>query len=164
MAEVKNLHYLEGVSADVLTKIEHAGTEHRRYSSIFFKIVEYNEKLIRIQVSQQKNVNGIYQTKKRLIEIVHETFDRFFTGKKMQVVPLPYEVAAPAAVNSTWINKQMIATGVKLKEIESETGISKAQLSHLINGTKPLSETAKAMFYFYFLAKTYAMAENAASV
>lgn len=153
MALIKNLHILQHLDQQSLDMMEHAAAEHKRYGSLQFKIVEADEKSVVIQITQDKNAAGAYHTKKRLIEIVHETFDRFFTGKKVKVHPIPYQVPAAATVTTEWINKQMLATRTKLKDIALDTGLDYTSLSALVSGIRPLSQTTRAMFYFYFMSK-----------
>ena len=105
-----------------------------------------------IKALQGKNATGIYHSQKRLIEIVHETFDRFF--KKIQVHAIPFK-ESPAQKNVTpvWINKQMLDKAVSLKLMSEEMGIDKTQLSSLISADRPLSAPMKALFWYYFLSK-----------
>jgi len=153
IALIKNLRLIsQDVSEDVLSKMEHAALEHQRHSSITFKIVEYDVNKIVIQAVQGKNATGIYHSQKRLIEIVHETFDRFF--KKIQVHAIPFkESLAQKNVTPAWINKQMLDKGTSLKQLSEDTGIDKTQLSSLITGDRTLSAPMKAMFWYYFLSK-----------
>jgi hypothetical protein len=56
-------------------------------------------------------------------------------------------------VDAEWINKQMLATGTKLKDIASDTGLTYTHLSALSSGADPLSQPMKALFYYYFMCK-----------
>lgn len=147
---IKNLNKL-GLDEPVLVKMEHAAIEHKRWNNITFKIVEADPLII--QVTQGKNAAGAYHDQKRLIEIVHETFDRFFPDQKIKVHPIPYVQPESDKVDPKWINEQMLRTGTRLKHIAEETGIDYTHLSALVNGSKPLSAPLKALFYFYFKTK-----------
>jgi len=151
MVMLKNQHLLTDIDAQVLEKLEHAAAEHKRFSGISFKIAEYHPKSVVIKVVQSKTAFGQYQSQKRLIEIVHETFDRFFPGRTIRVHAIAYQEPPAAKVDAKWVNDQMLATGTKLKQIAKETGIDYTQLSSLISGIRPMSQTVKALFYFYFL-------------
>jgi len=157
MAEtvIKNLHLLEGVVGEKdLVKMEHAGIEHRRFSSISFKIIEVTDKKVLFQVSQGKSAAGNYQTGKRLIEIVHETFDQFFPGRKVQAGPIVFTPSPAEHVTSEWVAGQMRAYKISTKQIAADTGIDLSQITSIITGNRPMSQPNKAMFWFYFLAKT----------
>jgi len=153
MAELKNVHLLDGMDQKSLELMEHAAVDHRRFSSISFKVEDVSEKSVTIQVVQDKSAAGHYHSQKRLIEIVHETFDRFFTGKKIKVHAIPYVLPDCSVVDAGWISDKMAKLGIRLKDIANDTGLNYTQLSSSVNGGKPLSETSKAMFYYYFQAK-----------
>lgn len=153
MAQLKNIHLLDDIKPGDLDKMEFAAVQHKRHSNIDFKIVEYKPKSVIIQTVQGKNAGGNYFPKKRLIEIVHETFDRFFPERKVNVHPVPYEESQANKVDSKWINEKMLATGTKLKDIAVDTGIDYTQLSSLVSGDRPLSQPMKALFWYYFACK-----------
>lgn len=154
MNEIKNLHLLaEKVKPGDIDKMEIAALQHRRHNSIRFKIVEIGKGKVTIQIAQGKNAWGNYFPSKRLVEIVHETYDRFFPGMKVVVHPIPYVESPANKVDVEWVNRHMIEAQVKLKDIAQETGIAYTQLSELITGARPLSQPMKALFYFYFCTK-----------
>jgi len=153
MTDIKNIHLVNDLEPDVIEKMNYAAVMHRKHSRITFKIVEYSATEIIIRVVQDKNPNGNQFEQKRLIEIVHETFDQFFPGRKIKVHPIPYSESPVDQVDSKWIEEKMLATGTKLKDIAKDTGLNKTQLSALVNGQKPLSQVTKALFYYYFMNK-----------
>jgi hypothetical protein len=156
MGKIKNIHLLSEpglLSEKDLEKMEHAADMHKRYSNIGFKIIEVGDKLITIQVSQGKSAAGNYQDKKRLVTIVHETFDRFFQGWKLNVGAIAYTPAPPEVVTPEYINKKMSKLNIGHKQLITDTGIDKTNLSAWINGTRPMSLPVKAFFYYYFLSK-----------
>ncbi len=144
--------YLEDFSKEDKDMMEHAALVHRQFNNITFKILEVEKKKITIQVTQDKNEKENYFPAKRLIEIVHETYDRFFKGWKVMVHPKAYIKSPVEQVDHAWVNKLMLEKGVKLKEIAKDTGISPAQLSVIINGGV-ISQPMKALFYYYFESK-----------
>lgn len=151
---IKNLHLVNDILSEKdLEMMEHAGQEHLRFSNITFKVIEISDTKVVIRAVQGRSSSGIYFDAKRLIEIVHETFDRFFTGRKVQVNPVPYEKSPAGDIDAAWINKKMETTGIRLKEIAADTGLNYTRLSVLINGERPLSQVSKALFWFYFKAK-----------
>lgn len=153
MKLLKNIHLLRGMAEKDLAMMEHAALEHSRYNNITFKIVEYTDRKVIIQVVQGENAAGVYHDKKRLVEIVHETFGRFFQDKKIQVHPIAYIKPPVEVVTPEWIESKMVKTGIKLKDIVADTGLSSSQVSALKTGGKNISQQAKAFFYYYFLYK-----------
>lgn len=154
MAELKNVNRLTGIPLCDIEKMELAACEHARFNSIKFKVESYDDRSVVFNISQGKNSAGAYHNKSRLIQIVHETFDRFFPGRKVLVHAFPYIDAPVNKVTDEWIRKQMHAKGIKLKDIEHDTGMNYAYLSSLTNGNEPLSQGMKSMFYYYFLSKS----------
>ena len=151
MPLIKNLHLITEHSEKEKMMMEHAALEHSRHCNITFKFVEVDPKKVIIQIVQGKNSHGHHFDSKRLIEIVHETFDRFFKDRKVHVHPVPYKKSPVDSVDSIWVNKQMLERSIKLKTIAFDTGIATTQLSSLISGANPLSQPMKALFYYYFL-------------
>ncbi len=150
---IKGLHKLDPNEIDEVDKLEYAGLMHRRHNNITFKIAEVTEKQVSIQASQGKNPSGNYFSKKRLIELVQETFTRHLPNKRIVAHAIPYEESPVNKVDEKWIQAQMLETGTKLKDIVRETGLNNTQLSTMLNGGKPFSQVMKAMFYFYFMSK-----------
>lgn len=154
MALLKNVHLVTDiVKPDDIDKMEHAALQHKRYSNKEFKVVDVKPSAVIIQAAQGKSAAENYATGKRLIEIVRETFGRFFPDHKINVQPIPYKVPAAYIVDDKWINAKMLGHGIKAKEISEDTGIDRTQLTALVNGTRPLSKPMKALFWYYFLAK-----------
>ena len=154
MNTIKNLHLLNDFSEKDLALMEQAAVMHKRFSSIFFKILEVTPDKVVFRVHQEKSAAENYQNGKRLAEIVHETFDRFFPDRKIQVRPYPYKPAPPEQVDHKWVAKKMSATGINLKQIADETGLNYANLSKITSsGTEDISPVMKALFYYYFAAK-----------
>jgi hypothetical protein len=153
MAYLKNIHLLDDISEDDKLKMEEAAVAHKRYSNIEFKILEYTPSKVIVRVTQGKSAANNYQTAKRLVEIVSETYGRFFNGKKIMARPYIYQQSPANDVNDTWINNQMTKLKIGIPQIVEDTGIDKTQLTSLITGNRPLSQPMKALFWYYFLSK-----------
>lgn len=150
---IKNLHLLDGiVKQSDLDKMEHAAMLHRRHGNLTFKIIDVNDKKVLFQVRQGKSAAENYHSAKRLIEIVHETFGRFFPGRKLNAGPIVFRRPDPDQVNHDWIISKMKDTKTRLKDISDDTGIDYSYLSTLTSGA-PLSQPVKAFFWYYFLSK-----------
>ena len=147
---IKNLHLLEGFKQEDLDMMEHAALQHKRYANITFKIIAFEKKTVTIEVRQGKSAAQNYQTGKRLHEIVHETFGRFFKGIKMNIGTQPFRESPANNVNAGWISRKMEEKKIKLKHLAEDTGVEYTQLSALISGTRPLSQPMKALFWYYF--------------
>jgi hypothetical protein len=152
---IKNLYLAvdqEGISDKTVNEMEAAARAHRTYANLSFKISDINSKRVVIQVIQGRSAQENYFNQKRLREIVHETFSRFFPGRKIDVHATEYKESPVASVNAAWINKMMLETGIKLKTIAEDTGIAATQISRVLGGDE-LSQPMKAMFWYYFYSK-----------
>jgi 5-carboxymethyl-2-hydroxymuconate isomerase len=154
MSEIKYLHLLDGIVGESdIELMEMAATEHRKYSNITFKIAEVDDKKVIIGISQGRSNAENHQTQKRLIDIVHETFDRFFPGRKILVHANPYKEPDCSQVDGDWITKRMNKHQVKLKTIAADTGLNYTFLSSMLNGNEAISQLMKAMLWYYFKVK-----------
>jgi hypothetical protein len=54
MAQLKNVHLLNDFREADIDKMEHAALQHKRYSNIDFKIVEYSPRKVIIQIGTGK--------------------------------------------------------------------------------------------------------------
>lgn len=156
MSFIKNIHLLQRDFSEAdISLMEHAALDHKRFSNILFKILDYDpgKKTVTFRAWQEKSMAKNYQPAKRLIEIVHETFDRFFTGYKIKVQPVAYKEPSCNQVTPAWLQSQMKKKGIKLKHIASDMGLDYPNLSLILNGEKEISQPMKAALYYYFVAK-----------
>jgi len=152
MGQIKNINLLNDIKPLNIDRMLVAANEHKKLGNINFVIIEYNGDKVIIQVTQGKNAIAVYHSQKRLIEIVHETFDQFFIGKKVLVHPIMYNKSPADIVDKKWINKKMMENSIKLKDISKDTGINKMELRNLMNTESLLTSSVKALFYYYFLS------------
>src|SRR5687768_5440913 len=107
MSIVKNLHLLTDISDKEKLMIEHAGRAHIQFGGIRFAIIEYSLDRVVIRISQGKSPFEIYHSKERLVQIVYETFGRFFTHKEILVNPIAYKECKVSYVDIKWINNKI---------------------------------------------------------
>ncbi|MBP7398199.1 MAG: hypothetical protein KA954_01340 [Chitinophagales bacterium] len=150
---IKNIRSLPDLSEKDFEMMEHAARQHKQFANINFRFIKCEGDVINIEISQEKNPAGHHPDRKRMIEIVHETFDRFFVGKTIHVGAIPYSEPACNIVDSKWIQKKMLDTSTRLNHIAIDTGMDKPNLSLIINGRKEITQPLKAFFYYYFECK-----------
>lgn len=154
MNDIKYIHKIkEYLTNEQLEKLEYSAFLHRRHAHILFKISIFNpdEKIIRIEVKQEKNPNGVFADTKRLIEIVEETFREYFTDFQIQKSVFPYIPAPAEIVTPEWAKKQMQKYKVGNKQLCKHFGIAKAEISAMINGHREMGIRTKGLFYYYFM-------------
>lgn len=154
MNEIKYLPLLNVIVGESdIALMEMAAREHRKYGNITFRIVEADDKKVVIGIAQGKSPTGKHQTQKRLIEIVHETFGRFFPDRKIQVHASPYVEPECNQVNQAWLASRMSKLKIRLKDIADETGLNYKHLSNITSGPEEISQAMKALFWYYFKVK-----------
>jgi len=150
MNEIKNLHLLQ-ISEQDKTKLEAGALLSRRHINLTFKIKEVTGRGVIIGAVQGRTHSGKYLTVKEIVSSTKALFVPVLN--RVNVHPVPYTENPVNAVNSEWISQAMKNTGIKLKDICSDTGLNVSQVSALISGLKPLSQPMKALFFYYFKSK-----------
>jgi len=146
---IKNIHRLDLSDKD-REKLESGATLHKRYSNIQFKILEVEAGAAVIRVSQGRHLSENYANKKTLVTRTRELFQPFLPGVKIHPQAIPYEPNPVTNIDSEWVKKQMEANNIRVTDIVHDTGVDKTNISAWTNGTRPMSQPVKAMFYHYF--------------
>lgn len=154
MGSVKNLHLLTDITDKEIAMIENAGIMHIQFGGIYFTIIEYSPDRVVIKAKQDISPFEVYHTKERLVQIVHETFGRFFTHKEIVVNAIAYKESPVDRVNLKWIKLKMQETGIGLNRIAEDSRIPLTDLEAVISRKQPLTNHLKAFFYFYFESKS----------
>lgn len=161
MNTIKNIHRIqELLSGDALQKLEAGAALHLRHAAISFKILNVEADAITVRVVQTKNAAGVYQDRKTLIERTKELFSPAFPDRKIKVQPVPYSDPAAAVVTPQWLNTMMQRAGIKARDIVTETGLEKTNLSAWLNGHRSMSQPVQLMFYYFFKAQYPQVLEN----
>ncbi len=144
---VKNSALL-GLSPTDAETLETRAQMHLRYSSIDFKVLEVRPDAVVIRVRQKRSHAENYFDTKRLIGILHETFDDMVGGRKIEPRPYPFRPAPPDVVDGKWLEQQRGQQ--RVKDIAADLGMDANMVSGYLTGKRPLSGVARAMFYWYF--------------
>ena len=144
---VKNAELL-GLSPEQLATLEHRAEQHRRFSSIEFKVVEVRQDAVVLLIRQGRSHAGNYFDTRRLIEILRETFGDLVGDRKIEPRPYPYRPSPPDVVDAAWLQAQRGQRPIK--EIAHDLGVDANTVSAYIGGKKPLSGVVRAMFWYYF--------------
>jgi hypothetical protein len=134
-------------------KLETGAKLHNRHSRITFQILKADDKTVLVQTHQGKSPAGNYLTQKELIARTKDLFSKFLPDHKINVHATPYEEHFLSKIDADWITAQMETKGVKVKDIATDTALDKTNVSAWANGTRPMSQIVKTMFYYYFQAK-----------
>ena len=136
-------------------KLENLALQYQRYARISFKVIAIDEKdkLLFLSVRQGKSPHENYAEATELMIKGKELFAPFFVGYTIRVSPEPYQNSPVEIVNPEWVQKNMNKYKVGNKQMVEDFGISKAEISAMVNGHTVMSQRSKAMFYYYFKTK-----------
>lgn len=144
---VKNAESL-GLTPEQLATLTHRAEQHRRFSSIEFKVVEVRSDAVVLLIRQGKSHAGNYFDTKHLLGILRETFGDLVGDRKIEPRPYPFRPSPPDVVDAAWLQARR---GQKpIKEIAHDLGVDANNVSSYFSGNKPLSGVTRAMFYYYF--------------
>ena len=157
MEAIKNIEKLGMNLSEVdKAKLTIGALLHKKNSNISFKVVDvdfgnYPAGVMKatIKTEQGKSLSENYATKESLIDLTRDMFGKFLGKAIIHVQPVTYSPAIIEVVDPEWIKEKMLKKGVRIKDIVTDTGIDKTNLSAWINGIRPMSQPVKAMFYFY---------------
>lgn len=148
MSHIKFLSRIKNIATDT-KKLEFGAHLHKRHSCIKFKILQVEGKKIAIKTTQGKCLNKNYITQRALIQRTKELFAPFCPGYIIQVHASVFVPHPLYSVTPKWLQMQMKAKGVKVKDLVELTGLEKSNISAWINGTRGMSNVARTMFYAY---------------
>jgi hypothetical protein len=152
---IKNLASIrEHLAPEDIEAINEGARMHRRFSNIDFTILSSKDKTLIVHVRQGESDAENYLDQRTLITRTKELFGKFLPGWKIKVQAAPFKENPVKGVDHIWLAKKMLDTHTRTKDIEADTGISKANISAWVNNLKPMSQIVQAMFYFYFMCKT----------
>ena len=149
MNTIKNIHLLTLTEAE-RAKLEYGASMHQRMSNIIFKVLKVTEKAVTIRVQQGKHLSENYADQKRLVDLTKELFQKFILDKEIHPEAIEYSANPITTINSLWIKQEMTMLDIGVKDIVALTGVDKTNISAWANGTRPMSQPVKAMFYYYF--------------
>jgi len=168
MNTIKNIHKIDQlISARDLEKLEEGAKLHLRHSNISFKIMGISANGLFIKTEQGKHLSENYADEHRLIELTKDLFGLIkftldfnpgdtleesgeFRRSCIMVHAYPFKHSPVDHVDYKWVNEQMLNYGVRVKDIQTKTGIDKTSISAWINNKKPMSQIVKAMLFNFF--------------
>lgn len=151
---IKNLDLIKDLTtAENIKKLEIGALQHRKFARITFKILSVAEKVIHIHTVQTKSPHENHADENRLILRTKELFLHFFPDYEIAVSATPYQANQTQKVTPEYIREAMTNYDIKVKDIVDETGIDKSNVSAWVNGTRPMSQPVRAMFYYYIWQK-----------
>lgn len=144
--EIKNINLIGDKS--VQEALERGALAHKRFARIYFKVKSVSDEKVEVQVWQDKNPNGNYATRQRLVEVGHELFGKHFNDRKLYIYATPYSPPLIDTVTPEWIDNKIRELRLKGRDVARDLDIAPSELSAYIGEHRQLSKRARAMFYY----------------
>ena len=147
---IKNIHllHLENNNKELL---ELGAKLYKRHSNITFKVISFTDGKKIIRVVQGKNSTEKYLDKKSLIEKTKSFFNSFSDNIKFEniiVNAIVYEDHVINTITPDYLKKELQKRNIRIKDVQIATGLETSNISAWVNGTRPMSNIVRAMFYF----------------
>lgn len=149
---IKGIEKLDFLTKTELKKIELSETNYKRFSRIYFEVLDYNQdtKELIVKVWQNENEAGKYLTSAELISRMKEAFDFLPDNVSLYVRPIPYEKSKLLSYNIDDVRTDMEKYGLQQKDLVKLLDIDKSSINILLSGGRNLTKYQKAMFFYFF--------------
>jgi len=131
-------------------KLEAGLIQHQRFSALRFKILDHDDESITIRVEQRKSFQGNMFDAAKLSDIAKEFFAPFAGERKIHTRPLVHRPSPVDVVTPRWIQRQMNLHSIRGRDLVEAMGVGKSEISNYVNGKKPMGQTTRAAFFYYF--------------
>jgi len=150
MSSIQNINLLDTLlSTEKIIKLDKAASRHQEQSNTNFNIRSANAKNIEIATAQGETSSGKYATETALIKRTEDLFRKYLPDYKITVSPETFQASPTSVVNTAWIEKMMLAKGIRIKQIAFDTGINRESVAEWVTGKRSMSQIIKALFYYY---------------
>ncbi|MEO6524504.1 MAG: helix-turn-helix transcriptional regulator [Mucilaginibacter sp.] len=147
-------------SKQQILELEIAIGEWKEEDSVEFRIkstqISDIYKCISVKVIQPKTQSGSYLHEHEMVSITENIFKPYLTaGTFLVVKAYPHKSVVVNVVTPNWLEERLVKKGVRVKDLALMTGINRTNISAWVNGSRPMSQPVKAMFYFFLTQPTY---------
>jgi hypothetical protein len=152
---VKNIRSLKLNDTDA-ERLEAGANLYKRHANITFKIIKFFDGVLTVQVKQEKNLRKKYLSKNELIGKANNLFNSFgkeFKPSGIIVHSIPFQESDSEIVTPEYLKKELQRKHLRIKDIQTDTGIETSNISAWVNGVRPMSNIVKNMFYYYLQNK-----------
>lgn len=149
---IKGIEKLNFLTKAELKKIELRETNYKRFSRIYFEVLDYDQdkKEVIVKAWQNENEMGKYLSRGELVAKIKEAFNFLPDSVLLHIRPIPYEKSKLLSYNIEDVRADMEKYGLQQKDLVKLLNIDKASINILLNGGRELTKYQKAMFYYFF--------------
>ena len=152
---VKNIHLL-GLEDGQRERLEAGAALYKRFDNLTFKVKQYKDGILIVEARQGKNYKRDYFSEREIVErtkkLVRE-FSEDFCPERIHVGVIPLKEVDSDVITVDYLKEELYRLHIRIKDINNDTGLEMSNLSAWINGTRPMSNIVKNMFYYYIRYK-----------
>lgn len=148
---VKNIHLL-GLDEGQKKRLEAGASLYKRFDNLTFKVKQYKDGILIVEARQGKNYKKDYFSEKEIVEKAKKLFNDFsndFNPQKIHVGVIPFKEVDSDIITPEYLKDELYRLHIRIKDINNDTGLEMSNLSSWVNGTRPMSNIVKNMFYYY---------------
>jgi hypothetical protein len=152
---VKNIHLL-GLEDGQRERLEAGATLYKRFDNLTFKVKQYKDGILIVEARQGKNYKRDYFSEREIVERAKKLFREFsedFCPDRIHVGIIPFKEVDSDVITVDYLKEELYRLHIRIKDINNDTGLEMSNLSAWINGTRPMSNIVKNMFYYYIRYK-----------
>lgn len=134
-------------------QLENYAVQHDKFFKISFKIILIDPKKKELLISAKQGKHGFknpYLTAGEIIGKTKKLFSEYFPQYHLKVSTTEYHSPKSEEITPQKLQTLIQHHKIKIKNIHTDTGLEISNLSAWINGTRPMSNIVKNMFYYYF--------------
>jgi antitoxin component HigA of HigAB toxin-antitoxin module len=129
--------------------LETSELSYRRHARIYFQVLSYSPKELRVKVWQMENPLNKYLSSKELVERAKGLFAEILPPEtKLHVRPIVYKKDDLEKFSVQDVSSKMEELGLKAKDLVKLLDIDKSSLSLILKGERELTKPSKAMLYY----------------
>ena len=148
---VKNIHLL-GLEDGQRERLEAGAALYKRFDNLTFKVKQYKDGILIVEARQGKNYKRDYFSERKIVERTKKLFRELsedFCPERIHVGVIPFKEVDSDVITVDYLKEELYRLQIRIKDINNDTGLEMSNLSAWINGTRPMSNIVKNMFYYY---------------
>jgi len=143
------MNKIELLNPDKAGDIHDISMLYRKNENIHLYYKSSDELSVIVTAIQKKKISGTYVDRKSIISQIKESLSGC-TNKTIHVHLTPYAESPVEIVDAQYVSYNMNQYKTSIKVLIKDLGMTKSDISAMINGAKPIDIRTKAAFYYYF--------------
>lgn len=146
---MKGVEKLTHITKEQREKLIHSANQYKRFARIYIEVLDVEETIVTVKVSQQENKTEKYLSAKELKERVQEVFEGCLPscwGLEIRAVPFKFL----NIITIDYIREKQEELGLSDIDLSRLLGVRRENISRIFNDKRGLTKLGKAAFYYLF--------------